>query len=301
MEGDDEFLDSLLPEDLEEVLGDKADEFKESVVAVADTVSNVMPAIAGTGLLAQAAIQGKQVHQTLSAKVNDELKPMGQKIIKAAFPYTEDEWAEKEARKDFNRKAVRKSNINARKLPVVGALFDDWGLPASIEPVEDTFSMLYGVVSGVVGVFDEDTLPVYCYDNITEAYWAINRNFILQGYNLEYQDQLETFMDNIQIILQFPYFVSFNCYYAANQIFVASDPWADGELSEVERLRTSLILVNDFLSNLVFNVGYMYGDLVSFSELTPLTEDWWIEFGENIGDFVIRLFWRKDFLTTFVY
>mgnify|MGYP000848373168 CR=1 FL=1 len=111
---------------------------------------------------------------------------------------------------------MRKQNIRDGKLPIVGALFDGWGMPANPEPVEDTFSALYGFVSGVVGVFDEDTLPTYCYDNITEAYWAINRNFILQGYNLEYQDQLETFMDNVQIILQMPYFVSFNCYYAGN-------------------------------------------------------------------------------------
>ena len=59
--------------------------------------------------------------------------------------------------------------------------------------------------------------------------------------------------------------------------------------------------MNDFISNLVFNVGYMYGDLVAFSELTSTTEDWWVEFGNVIGDFVIRIFWRKDFLTTFVY
>jgi hypothetical protein len=83
-------------------------------------------------------------------------------------------------------------------------------------------------------------------------------------------------MDNIQIILQFPYYVSFNCYYAANQVFIAQDPWADGQLTEVERLRTSIILVNDYLSNLLFNVGYMYGDVVGFGELNATTtEDWW--------------------------
>ena len=89
-------------------------------------------------------------------------------------------------------------------------------MPIVKEPVQDTLDTMFGFASGVVGVFDEDTLPTYCYDNITEAYWAINRNFILNGYDLQYQDQLETFMDNIQIILQMPYFVSFNCYYAAN-------------------------------------------------------------------------------------
>lgn len=80
---------------------------------------------------------------------------------------------------------MRKSNIENGKLPIVG-VFDDWSLPANIEVIQDTFDALYGLVQGVVEVFDDDTLPVYCYNNITEAYWAINRNFILQGYNLEY-------------------------------------------------------------------------------------------------------------------
>ena len=77
-------------------------------------------------------------------------------------------------------------NRAEKKLPIVGALFDSFGVPAITAPVTVTFDALYGFVRGVVEVFEEDTLPVYCYNNITEAYWAINRNFILQGYNLAY-------------------------------------------------------------------------------------------------------------------
>lgn len=58
-------------------------------------------------------------------------------------------------------------------------MFESWGMPENPEPITDTFDALYGVVKGVVGVFDADTLPVYCYNNITESYWAINRNFVL--------------------------------------------------------------------------------------------------------------------------
>jgi hypothetical protein len=89
--------------------------------------------------------------------------------------------------REQQKKEVRHKNIKERKLPVVGKLFDsDWGMPVVKEPVEDTFNSLFGFVTGVVGVFDDETLPVYCYDNITEAYWAINRNFILNGYDLQY-------------------------------------------------------------------------------------------------------------------
>ena len=75
---------------------------------------------------------------------------------------------------------MRKANISAGKLPIVGGLFGDtWDMPDNPELIDDTFDGLYGFVSGVIGVFDDDTLPTYCYDNVTEAYWAINRNFVL--------------------------------------------------------------------------------------------------------------------------
>jgi len=47
-------------------------------------------------------------------------------------------------------------------------------------------------------------------------------------------------------------------------VFIADDPWADGVLTEEERLKTSVIVVNDILTNLIFNVGYMYRDVVNF-------------------------------------
>jgi len=47
-------------------------------------------------------------------------------------------------------------------------------------------------------------------------------------------------------------------------VFIADDPWADGVITEEERLKTSVIVVNDILTNLIFNVGYMYRDVVNF-------------------------------------
>lgn len=47
-------------------------------------------------------------------------------------------------------------------------------------------------------------------------------------------------------------------------MFIAEDPWADGVLTEEERLKTSIIIVNDILTNLIFNVGYMYQDVLEF-------------------------------------
>ena len=63
MQTDDEYLDSLLPEDLAEVMSDSAEEFTGKM---SDTISNIA-ASTGFGLAAASFInQGKQVHQTLA-------------------------------------------------------------------------------------------------------------------------------------------------------------------------------------------------------------------------------------------
>jgi hypothetical protein len=84
-------------------------------------------------------------------------------------------------------------------------------------------------------------------------------------------------------------------------VFVADDPWADGVLTEEERLKTSVIVVNDILTNLIFNVGYMYKDVLDFVVQPQTDLAYYQNFGRYWGDFTIRIFWRKDFLTTFRY
>lgn len=84
-------------------------------------------------------------------------------------------------------------------------------------------------------------------------------------------------------------------------MFIAEDPWADGVLTEEERLKTSVIIVNDILTNLIFNVGYMYKDVLDFVVQPPTDKDFYSNMGRYFGDFAIRVFWRKDFLTTFKY
>lgn len=108
-------------------------------------------------------------------------------------------------------------------------------------------------------------------------------------------------MYEAQAILQFPYGVTFSCAFAVLQVFVADDPNPDGDLTEEERLRVSIILVTDVLTNLVFNLGYMYNDVFSFVTLEETAQDFYAKIGYFCGDFAIRFFWRNDFTTTFEY
>ena len=59
--------------------------------------------------------------------------------------------------------------------------------------------------------------------------------------------------------------------------------------------------MTDILTNILFNLGYMYGDVVNFITLEETSQDFWTLIGYYCGDFFIRFFWRNDFTTTFEY
>jgi len=108
-------------------------------------------------------------------------------------------------------------------------------------------------------------------------------------------------MYEVQSILQFPYGVTFSCAFSVMQIFIMEDPEADGDLTEEEKLKVSIILYHDILTNVLFNLGYMYNDIFSFVTLEETAQDFWTKIGYFWGDFFIRIFWRNDFTTTFEY
>lgn len=95
--------------------------------------------------------------------------------------------------------------------------------------------------------------------------------------------------------------MTFSCAFAVTEVFIADDPLADGELTEEERLKVSIILVTDVLTNILFNLGYMYNDVFSFITIEETAQDFWAKIGYFCGDFFIRFFWRNDFTTTFEY
>ena len=109
-------------------------------------------------------------------------------------------------------------------------------------------------------------------------------------------------MTAIQNMMRFPYGVSFNCYFFVYNTWIAvNDPLEAGVISPDEALQLSIILVNDVLTNLIFNAGYMYNDVMQTLTLPSTTLDYWQKLATYWGDFVIRFFYRKSFLATFVY
>lgn len=102
--------------------------------------------------------------------------------------------------------------------------------------------------------------------------------------------------------MKFPYGVSFNCYFFVYNTWIAiNDPLEDGVISPDEALALSIILVNDVVTNLLFNAGYMYNDVIQVLTMTAADPDYWQKIGLYLGDFFIRFFYRKSFLTNFEY
>ena len=44
---------------------------------------------------------------------------------------------------------------------------------------------------------------------------------------------------------------------------INEDPWADGKLTEEEELELLITLSNNYFTNIFFNLGYMYADVVN--------------------------------------
>jgi len=98
-----------------------------------------------------------------------------------------------------------------------------------------------------------------------------------------------------------PFGVCYSCYWAFDEIFIYHDPEDDGSLTEEEILTELLTIGHEIPTNLFYNIGYMCGDIWQMYFMDDSTKDYWQKFGRYIGDFVIRIFWRRSFTKNFDY
>lgn len=62
-----------------------------------------------------------------------------------------------------------------------------------------------------------------------------------------------------------------------------------------------MIIINDVITNLVFNLGYIYADIIGYLTLDGNNLNYWTYAGEYGGDFVMRFWYRDDLSETFQY
>ena len=69
--------------------------------------------------------------------------------------------------------------------------------------------------------------------------------------------------------------------------------------SEQEIIENEVIVINNIVTNVLFNMGQMYSDLVNYYFLENASVMYWNKVGRSIGDFMIRFLYKADFSKTF--
>jgi len=74
---------------------------------------------------------------------------------------------------------------------------------------------------------------------------------------LNAEDQEEV-IDDVADLLKLPFGASYSCYWGFSTILINEDPMADGVLTEEEELEQLIMINNEYFTNIVFNLGYIY-------------------------------------------
>lgn len=62
-----------------------------------------------------------------------------------------------------------------------------------------------------------------------------------------------------------------------------------------------MIVINDVITNVIFNLGYIYQDIAGYLTLDGANLNYWTDAGAYAGDFVMRFWYRETFESTFQY
>ena len=131
--------------------------------------------------------------------------------------------------------------------------------PTGFQAVTDYIN---GFFEGLVDVFPYDSNPQRCRNNFTVSYDALDRLFLnseydwVDGWNDD--SQSEGIITDLAYLLKWPFGASYSCFWGFSTVIVEPDPYADGEISEDERLELMIKLGSNIVTNLFFNLGYIY-------------------------------------------
>ena len=71
--------------------------------------------------------------------------------------------------------------------------------------------------------------------------------------------------------------------------------------SSAEIFNNRLMVHDNIITNLIFNIGFMYSDLANYFTLNQVNLYYWYNVGVGIGDFMIRFWYRTDFMSVYVW
>lgn len=112
-------------------------------------------------------------------------------------------------------------------------------------------------------------------------------------------------------MLKAPFGISYSCYWGFSTVVVDWDPQADGEYTVDEQLEDYIRLSSDVLTNIYFNLGYIYNAVyhayflvdtyLGLTDKSTADDDFLYQVAIYVGDIFIRFFWRDRFVRNFEY
>lgn len=168
----------------------------------------------------------------------------------------------------------------------------------SFDMPTDAYRLIYGFLNGAIDVFPYDSLPDLCRDNITDTKIVTEELFITNKYVLP-DENLEA-VTAFSRILTYPYGISFSCLFGAEQVFKIDRKVEDTTgMTDSEILANELMIVNGIITNFVFNLGFIYSDIVNYLTLDAANLNYWRYAGSYAGDFLMRFWYRTSFSNSF--
>lgn len=143
-------------------------------------------------------------------------------------------------------------------------------------------------------MFPIDSLPDLCRDNVTDTKTTVEDLFINNRYTLP-EENLAA-VTAFSEVLTYPYGISFSCLFGIKQVFKINRKAEDTTgFTDAEILANNMMIVNDVVTNFIFNLGYIYSDIANYLTLDAANLNYWRYAGEYAGDFLMRFWYRVSF------
>ena len=189
--------------------------------------------------------------------------------------------------------------------PIVG-FHNGYHNTARLKTFDEAWNFVLGFKDGVVGVTGSQSLASYCNGNLSsvdDIYWnnfnelwktpeIASTNFNQANIEVSFR----AFFGYVKKVFQWPYFVLYSCYYALGEIY---DPFETENYPNLfagknpDGTYVELTLFEQFLGNLIFNLGFMLSDFNWMISVEATEENYWYRNGYVYGDFYMRWFYRS--------
>lgn len=137
-----------------------------------------------------------------------------------------------------------------------------------------------------------------CRDNVTKSVEVFSGIFLNSPYT--FPDDNLLWVQDLALLMTFPYGLTYSCMFGSSQVFNFDKRVQDTTGMTEDQIRlNNQIIVNSVITNFIFNLGYIYQDIMGATELDGANLNYWSNLGYLGGDLTMRFFYRELYSDSF--